>query len=247
MPSLLELQERFAGALDAATPAAVGLDVYRNAITSNYRRALGASFPVVRQLVGGAFFHAAVDAFVAEAPPTSGDLNIYGDRFPAFLGRYEPASALAYLADVARLEWALDECARAGDVASDPREVIAAISVIEDDAIGELRLGLHPSCRLIASRFPVREIWNVHQPGHGSGLGGDLEHAAGDRLLLRRTGERCGIETLGPGEWAWLVALHAGSTFGDALAAALAQAPDFDLGTALQHRVLDGTICDIRV
>jgi uncharacterized protein len=245
MPSLLELQDRFAAALEASLPEARGLDVYRNAITSNYRRALGASFPVVRQLVGGAFFNAAVDAFVAAEPPASGDLNVYGDGFAAFLARYEPASALPYLPGVASLEWALDECARAADMASEPRELIASISVIEEDAIAQLRLALHPSCRFIEARFPVLEIWNVHQPGHEGELRVDLAQAVNQRLLVRRTGERCEIERLAAAEWTWLRALRAGSAFGDALAAAIEDDAGFDLGEALQRRVLDGTICHV--
>ena len=105
MPSLRELQAGFADALlgdDGAPPAFATIPtgravermaVYRRALFANYRNALGATFPVVRQLVGAPFFDTAVDAFVRAHPSTSGDLNVYGDAFGDFLAGYPHATA----------------------------------------------------------------------------------------------------------------------------------------------------------
>ena len=80
MPSLRELQQEFAAAVlagdgaaaavrdDAPTNAAAErIAIYRRAVFANYRNALGATYPVVKRLVGAPFFDAAVDAFVARA------------------------------------------------------------------------------------------------------------------------------------------------------------------------------------
>jgi hypothetical protein len=246
MPSLPELQRRFADALSGDSSSRVpGFGVYRHAIDANYRRALGATYPVVRALVGTPFFDAAVDAFVAAHPPTSGDLDVYGDAFAAFLARYEPASTLPYLPDVARLEWALDESARAADVDSDPRALIAAISVVEDDAVGQMRLTLHPSCRLVTSPFPIFEIWMAHQPGQGAGTQVDTSGGAAEHVLVRRSADGTLVERITAAESAWLAALAADADFGAALAQALQADPDFDLGQALQSRVMDGTVSSV--
>jgi hypothetical protein len=243
MPSLREAQRRFAAAIDPGAPRlAPGIDVYRQSIQAIYRRALAATYPVARALVGAAFFDTAVDAFAAAHPSTSGDLNVYGGELGDFLARYEPASTLPYLPDVARLEWALDESARAADVETDPRALIAAISVVEEDAVPGLRLLLHPSCRLLASRFPVFEIWKVHQPGHGDDMRVDIEGGRTEHLLTRRPAEAPLVERVSPGEFAWLRALHEGADFGAALARATEAEAAFDLGEALQARVMDGTV-----
>ena len=116
MSSLRELQQRFAEAVFAGpgvassfvagAPAAAGdrIAIYRKTIFANYRKALAATYPVVRRLVGHLFFVDAVDAFVRAHPSNGGDLNVYGDRFGDFLAAYPPATELAYLADVAWLD-----------------------------------------------------------------------------------------------------------------------------------------------
>ena len=99
MRSLRELQQDFADALAgprhpvpafAPTPggsAAERIAIYRNAVHANYCNALSATYPVVRRLVGTAFFDAAVDAYVRAHPSPCGDLNVYGDAFGEFLAR----------------------------------------------------------------------------------------------------------------------------------------------------------------
>jgi len=243
MPSLLELQRQFAGVIeDAAAASAPGFEVYRHAIAANYRRALGATYPVVRALVGAGFFDAAVDAFVARHPPLSGDLNVYGARLAGFLATYGPASTLPYLRDVARLEWALDESARAADSALDPRSLAAVIAMVDEDAVPGIQLRLHPSCRLLATGRAVFDLWRAHQPRHQTDTPGDIGGIATEHLLVRRQDETPCVERLGAGEFAWLRALQDGESFGPALARAMEADQAFDLGEALSSRVMDGTL-----
>ena len=175
MPSLSELQRGFAGATifgDSAALAglgivAAGLDpatrigVYRNNVFGNYRKALAATYPVIRRLVGPAFFDAAIDAFVRGYPSQRGDVNRYGAELPRFLADYRPAQKLAYLPDVARLEWAVDQAGIAADALALETAALAAVPV---ETWGELRLLLHPSVRLIESCYPILRIWRVNQP-----------------------------------------------------------------------------------
>ncbi len=178
MPSLRELQHGFVAAvLDqddgapalAITPAEAAAEriaIYRRAAFANYRNALGATYPVVARLTGTPFFNAAVDAFVHDHPSTCGDLNVYGDAFAAFLSSYAPAATLPYLADVARLEWAIDEAGRAPDARRAPASVLAAFGAIAPDRLPALRVTLEPSCRLVASRYPILHLWQVNQTGY---------------------------------------------------------------------------------
>ena len=177
MPSLRELQRCFAAAVLAPAGAAPGfaiagrapaadrIGIYRNAVFANYRNALRASFPVVLRLVGEPFFNAAVDAFVQTHPSVSGDLNVYGDAFGDFLGSYPMPPNLPYLADVARLDGrSTRRSVRPTRVC--PRRCCGSAGghAAGASAVGAPRLD--PSCRLVASDFPILRIWQANQPGH---------------------------------------------------------------------------------
>src|SRR5206468_8947753 len=111
-------------------------------IFANYRNALGATYRVVRDLTGVPFFNTAVDAFVLVRPSTGGDLNVYGDAFASFLATYPHAARLPYLADVARLEWSMDEAHRAADANGDAQRMFAALAAIPADAVALQRFAL---------------------------------------------------------------------------------------------------------
>ena len=260
MPSLRELQTRFSDAVlaadgmapafargDAAT-AAERMAIYRRTIRSNYRKALAATYPVLKRLVGMPSFNAAVDAYVEAEPSQAGDLNVYGDTFGDFLAQYAPAAEWPYLPDVARLEWAIDEANRARDSTPAPDAVLRAISVLPADQLPGLTLTLDPSCRLIASAFPILRIWQANQPDRGNE--GNVDWGAGqDHLRVRREPpgvaiDGIAIERLPAGDFAFLSAL-----LGSALGAAIERAQDadalFDLRTALHRFIGDGTIVGV--
>ncbi len=121
MRPLAERQRGFAAALlDAALPMPQGLvgpdgepspkrfAVYRNNVVVGLTETLKDAFPAVRRIVGPEFFQAMARAYVVLEPPRSPILLDYGAGFPDFIGPFEPAAVLPYLADVARIEraWA---------------------------------------------------------------------------------------------------------------------------------------------
>jgi hypothetical protein len=256
MPSLRELQQGFANAMlagdglpppFATVPPANGAEriaIYRRALFANYRSALRATYPVVQKLVGAPFFDAAVDAFVCAHPSVSGDLNVYGGEFGAFLDRYPPAAGLPYLPDVARLEWAMDEASRSADDGGSPAATLAAFAAVAPECFSALRLALAPARRLVASRYPVMRIWQANQDGAPEGLEISLGEG-GVALLVGRDARGVWLTAIGAGEFAWLAALAAGASLGAAIDAAQRAEATFDLGTALRTRIADGTVAGI--
>ena len=256
MPSLRELQRDFAATLfagDGAAPpfatvpadrAAERIAVYRRALFANYRNALAATYAVVQRLVGAPLFNAAVDAFVARNPSTSGDLNIYGDTFGVFLASYAPAAEFPYLADVAALEWAQDEANRALDSESSPRDVLAELTIMATAQLPGALLTLAPSCRLVDSRYPILRIWQANQ-GDCTARERIALDGGPDRLLIRRESDGVTIERVVAGEYAWLAALAAGLSLGEAIEAAQDADASFDLGTALRARIEHGAIAGV--
>jgi hypothetical protein len=255
MLSLREQQQGFANAIlgsgDTALPAGLAgacdparVSIYRNNVYSNYRNALFASYPVVCRLVGKAFFDTAVDTFVRARPSRSGDLNGYGGAFGDFLLGYPHAKHLPYLADVARLEWLIDEAHRAPEHGAAPEEVLSALAAITPELLPLITIGVDPSCGLVASPFPLMHIWRVNQAEFTGDGRVDLDEGA-DRLLVRRAAGTDTIEVLDPGNFALLRWLQSGSNLGTAFEAAQEADNKFDLGGALQAHIGAGTLVRI--
>ena len=127
------------------------LAVYRNNVVVSLVDALAQTFPVTHQLVGEAFFRALAQVFVRAHPPRTRVLSHYGDGLPGFVARFPPAAGLPYLADVARVEWAL-HCAATWPDATIDTASFARLST--EDPAG-LSLALAPRTTLIESDFPV--------------------------------------------------------------------------------------------
>jgi len=251
--SLAELQRDFADALfapEGETPAFAGagpgpaaerMDVYRRAVSANYHKALGATYPVVRRILGAPGFAVAVDAYVRAHPSKRGDLNDYGDTFGMFLAAYPPAAGQPCLRDIARLEWAIDEVNRAADPLTPPDQVLAALAAVPAERLAALSLRLAARCRLIVSDHPIFSLWKAHQPD----LEGDhrmLPEAASEALCVRRDADGIVLERLSAGEFAWLAALGDGAALAGAIDAARNAEPSFDFGRALHTYIGNGTI-----
>jgi hypothetical protein len=256
MQSLPDLQRALAAALMApdATPpdciigacgmdAAAALAVYRNNVFTNYRKALRDDFPAILALVGEGFFQSACDAYAREHASQSGDLNRFGAAFMEFLKIWPPARSLAYLPDVARLEWAIHLAFNAAEAAPLQLESLAAVP---PGLVPRLRWHLHPSAVLIESRYPVYAIWRISTLAPEGNEQVDLD-AGPDRLLVVRRGASVEIEPLALAEWTALTALAAGGTLADVHADASAIDSAFDLSSFLQRHVAAQSIVAFEV
>lgn len=167
-----EAQADFAAALfgpDASVPSGLiatprRLAVHRDTVAATLTSVVEARYPVVRRLVGDAFFAAMARFFVVAHPPESPALVFYGAVFPAFLDAFEPARALPYLADVARLEWARHEAFHGTNAACADASLLASIP---PEALAEVHLILHPTVRLVASDYPILAIWRANAEADG--------------------------------------------------------------------------------
>jgi hypothetical protein len=250
IPRLRELQRAFADGVwndapevlahicDGAFPAARHLQVYRHHTFANLTDALATDYPVVRRLVGEGFFAYAADSYIRRHPPRSGNLHDFGGDFAGFLAAFPPAQSLAYLPDVARLEWAWQEAYHAADA---PPLSLDALASVAPAHYGSLVFRLHPSARLLASDYPVLRIWQVNQPDFGGDQSVDLAEGAA-RLLIMRRGLDVEIVPLAAGEYAWLAALAAGRPLAAAAEAGGATDSGFDVAGAMRRHVRSVTL-----
>jgi hypothetical protein len=242
MPTLLELQQAMRGALlgdiDISPMLADGialdrLDIYRNTLMSGLTKTLRLSYPAVTRLVGADFFDGAAYRFVAAHPPQAAYLDAYGGGFPGFLRCFAPAASLVYLAEVARLESAVNRALHAPDV--EPLDLIALAAIDPAEQAG-VRFVAHPSISLIRADYPVDTIWRAVLTRDDETLTSlDLDSGTIYLLIERRTS---GVEVvrLAQPAWRFLADLCAGQP----IRAAIDPAADFDFTIALGEHLRAG-------
>src|SRR5258708_8948185 len=212
-PSLLELQRAMCASLvahddrgisahvvDAGMSPAERLDVYRNTFASVLTTALRLSYPAVHRVVGAEFFEGAARVFIEARPPKSACLDDYGEKFADFLSDFEPAASLAYLPEVARLEWAVNRALHASDVEPlDPRR-LAALAEAERARVS---FAPHPSVGLLRVCEPVDLIWRAVLEEDDDALSAIDPGAGPARLLVQRLAT--GVEVRRMSESAWRI------------------------------------------
>ena len=242
MADLAETQAAFAAALmgepdeallraivDDGVPPAERLDIHRNTRTLTLTQVLADTFPAVHTLVGDGFFKYAAAQFIDAHPPRSGSLLDYGAGLPAFLDAFPAAREVAYLSDVARLEWARQDCANGPDsIPLDPR----ALSELTGEQAASARLSLHANHRLVRSDHPIHDIWLACQGDDESDAQVDLA-AGGQSVLVIRPDLELLMWSLTTGKAALVEAFARSLPLTAAFEAALAADPAFDLQAGL--------------
>ena len=205
------------------------LSIHRNTTLLGLSAALGDGFPVVRRLVGDAFFARLARDYLCAHPPRRAALIAIGGDLPGFLTGYAPVAALPYLADVARLEAAWTHAYHGADAEPlDPR----ILATLDPERLGELRLRLLPSHRLLASAYPVDAIWHANQPDAAPAE--DIRLDRGPvHLLVQRPAMAVEIRPVSRGAFSFLMALAARQPLAAAWDSALATDPAFNLAAEL--------------
>lgn len=153
--------EVLAGSACDGASFARGLQAYRANAGALAERALAAAYTTVQQLVGEESFAALARHFWQQCAPERGDLGTWGGSLAEFVASAPDLAAEPYLADVARLEWALHCAASAADDEAPPM----GLGLLGQGDPGALCLSPRPGTALLMSGHPVLTIWQAHQPG----------------------------------------------------------------------------------
>jgi hypothetical protein len=230
---------RLAG--DTAT-AERRLAIYRANVAGAVAKALGAAYPVVRQVVGEEFFDAMARVFQRAHPSTSGDLHEYGQALADFLLQCEPAQTLPYLADLARLEWAAHRAYGASDAPAFDRTALAGLTPEQQAG---LRFIWADGTAIVESVHPIVRIWQLHQPGQAGDF--NVDWAVGERALVARNGYRVEVSAVDAGSAAFIARSLRGAPLGAAIDDALTADAGFELGPLLARAVEANWICAIHI
>jgi hypothetical protein len=159
----MSLQEQLSPCADI--DPARGVAIYRN----NYRGALLAhlaqSYRVCCQLVGDEAFNFIARKFVAGTPSLTQDINLYGSEFVesiADLVDTQPGwQRLNYLPEVAKLEHLLHNLYYTAS--SPPVDLSQLPALMQSPDPDTLILSLPDQLCLLATNYPVVEIWKAHK------------------------------------------------------------------------------------
>jgi hypothetical protein len=242
LASLRELQYAFAAALrDPAAACAVrpaaNLDVYRHNGETQFAGVLGISFPVLKRRVGEEYFRQLAHHYRRAHPSRSGDLQWVGREFAGFLADHLRDSDYAWLADLARLEWARELSSIAEMRPALGAEVLARLAPEQLEAA---RFTLQPSLNLVSSPFPVFSVWLANQVENAPPVNQSKGSEAG--MTLQRP-DGVEVRPLGPVLVSFLCELHEGATLGEAVSRAGLDEPA--LLAALQFSFTEQLVCDV--
>ncbi len=223
-----------------------GLQVYRANAGALAERAMAAAYPTLQQLIGEESFAGLARAYWHRHAPQRGDIALWGAELPAFIAAAEQLAEEPYLADLARLEWAVHRAQTAAD-AADASALAPGLQALAGPDAPQQVLQAQPGTALVESTHPVVSIWQAHRatgPDSFASARQALAEQRAEAALVWREGWVVRVVALPAAEAAFTRAVLQAQPLGVALAAA---GPDFDFETwliqALQRVWLAGVAC----
>jgi hypothetical protein len=234
---------------ERATPAIVAgpagkgalrrYNVYRNNVTVSLIDALAAVYPAVQRITGADFFRAMARFHVRAMPPTSPLLFDYGRDFPAFIGTYEYAQGMPWLADVARIERAWLDAYHAADSQPLSAEALAAIP---PERLAGAVFTAHPAACVLRSSYAVVTIFAANR---GDDAMVPIDAGEPEDALITRPDAEVIVRHLPEGGAVFLTCLLAGLTLGEAAASALEFSPSFDIAAGIAGMIEAGVFTSV--
>lgn len=156
------LESLIHGSTDFTTRKRV--DIYRNNTLGTLKQTLADTYPVCEMLVGTRYFKQLSTAHVRQYPSIDRNLDHYGSEFSQTLQQLiqqrEELKALAYLADIAQLEWLLHQSYYAPNRRPFDFE---QFSTLNEEQQTQIVFKLADDIRLMESPHSVYDIWISHQ------------------------------------------------------------------------------------
>lgn len=247
MASLRDVQRAFAMALRpgktgaayealAVRPAA-NIEVYRNNADWQFRQSLSLSFPVLRRRVGDDYFRQLAFQYRQRFPSRSGDLHWVGRDFADFLGQHLAGGDYAWLADLARLEWARE---LAGIAPEAPALGVEELANFASEELAALVFELQPSLSLGVSAFPVLSVWLANQAESASPVN---QSVGSECYLVRSRSDVIEVARLSGPLHAFFNALKNRLPMGDAMSAA--EMDESGLLSGLQYLFGEGLVVGV--
>lgn len=185
--------------------------VYQNNYHQGLISALETSYPNCRKTVGDQYFGQLAGHYITAHPPQEADLNQYGSSFPSFIREMQEQrpelSGMAYLSDLAALDWLLYQVYFSPDRKTWPA---AQFQELTAEQQAEVSLCLSPDVYYLSSDWPLYELWQLNRDEAESV---DLDAVTQrEFLVLYRDTYQAAIEPVSEHEFKMLAAIQEGQT-----------------------------------
>ena len=135
-----------------------GLNCYKSNAHAVAERALSAAYPVVTAILSVESMAQLARAFWHTHPPQHGDLAQWGDKLATFVAASPQLAELPWLADLARVEWALHRADGAPDAEAD----LSSLALLAAEDPDHLTLRLAPGMQVLRNTFAVVPVLLAH-------------------------------------------------------------------------------------
>lgn len=194
-------------------------EVYGGGYRTRIREALAEVYEAVRFVLGESRFAELANTYAERFPSHDYNLSFAGRHLPELLAGWPLTQELPFLPDLARLEWLVCQAFHAFD---EPPADLAPLAAMPVKAWAQVRLRFQPSVGLIASAWPIRDIWAARSGPRGT-VNVKLVNQP-QRVLVCRRGVTVTCELLEEDAFALLQRLAAGEPLGAACGALARQA-----------------------
>ncbi|MDE0310171.1 MAG: DNA-binding domain-containing protein [Acidiferrobacterales bacterium] len=158
------------------------LQIYGNNIRSTLTESLQSIYSATEAIVGRDYFKMLARQYLVDFPPEQGSIHQFGDQFAQFVKTFEGLEKIAYLTDIASIDWAYHTAFHAP---SAPSVSVSCLARFTPDDYENLLLHRHPSVTVVSSSFPIFDIWNYAQNESEDISVPDINAAAQNVLIVR--------------------------------------------------------------
>ncbi|MCH9643567.1 MAG: DNA-binding domain-containing protein [Gammaproteobacteria bacterium] len=176
--------------------AAKRFDIYTGSIIESLAKTLRHTYKTIESIVGEEFFNGLAYQFIRETPSTSPDLGDYGAEFAGFVGDFDSAKELPYLADVCHLCW-MRHCA--DRTLEKSKHNLQELANVPEEQQEQVIFLLPPSAHLLESPYPIDRIFQMCQQDNDETV--DLDDGGVKLLIWKDDQQGIQMDVLNEEEW----------------------------------------------
>jgi hypothetical protein len=247
---LKELQEQFANHIENPKQTKIfgeilkqnitavdSLQIYRNNVFGGFDAVLEMIYPTIKNLVGKNCFANFCTKYRQKYISESGNLNDYGKHFAKLVSDLKTEHQLAYLKDLAKLEWQFHRAYFSKETADFE---IKKFKKLKEKDLFKVKFKLHPSCCLLASKYQIYNIWNFFKTNSKKKV--DLKKLENQWVLISRPKYKTNLEELSKLEFLFLKQVKSKKNLYQIYQILIKLQPNFDIGSLINKYISTGII-----